>query len=326
MHSQSIEPWRHHHAFLGAAHGRNEKRTWIVVVITSVMMIGEVIGGSVYQSMALLADGWHMATHAAALAIAAFAYRFAQRHVHDPRFSFGTGKLGELAGFASAIILAVIAGLIGYESVVRLLAPVPISFNEATGIAVVGLGVNLLCAWLLREGSASHHHHHHHHSDEHDQAHHHHGRPQHDHNLRSAYMHVLADALTSVLAIVALLAARFYGWLWMDAAVGIIGAGVIALWSLDLVRSSGAVLLDMTPAGDLYSQVSKRLEVQGDKVSDLHLWRVGPGNTAMIATIISDRPQAPAIYKARLEGLHGLSHLTVEVHACLAREPIAAAA
>lgn len=205
MHSHSIDPWQHNHAFLGTKHDRNERRTWFVVAITSVMMIAEITGGGIFGSMALVADGWHMSTHAAALAIAALAYRFSRKHVHDPRFSFGTGKLGELAGFASAVILALIALFIGYESAVRILNPVAISFNEAIFIAVLGLAVNLLCAWLLREDHDHHRHEHHH--DHHHQ--------HQDQNLRSAYVHVLADALTSVLAIIALLAAGFsagHGW------------------------------------------------------------------------------------------------------------------
>lgn len=261
MHTHSTEPWQHHHAFLGTRHDRNEGRTWFVVAITSVMMIAEITGGSIFGSMALVADGWHMSTHATALAIAALAYRFARKHMHDSRFSFGTGKLGELAGFASAVILALIALFIGYESVVRILNPVAISFNEAIFIAVLGLAVNLLCAWLLREDH-DHHRHEHHHD--------HHHRHQ-DQNLRSAYVHVLADALTSALAIIALLAAGLFGWTWIDPAVGIIGACVIAAWSLSLIRSSSAVLLDMIPDSHLYSLVRQRLEIQGDKVSDLHL-------------------------------------------------------
>jgi cation diffusion facilitator family transporter len=189
---------------------------------------------------------------------------------------------------------------------------VPISFDQAIAIAVVGLGVNLFSAWLLRED-----HHDHDHQDDH-------GR--HDHNLRAAYVHVLADAMTSVLAIVALLTARFYGWLWIDPVVGIIGAGVIAIWSLGLIRSAGAVLLDMVPNLKLSSLIRERLEVQGDRVSDLHLWRVGPGHTALIATVVADRPQAVAAYKARLEGLPGLSHVTVEIHPCPDHGPLLATA
>jgi cation diffusion facilitator family transporter len=297
-----MEQWQHQHAFLGAGHDRHERRTWIVVLLTAAMMVAEIIGGTIFGSMALVADGWHMSTHAAALAIAAFAYRFARRHVHDPHFSFGTGKVGELAGFASAVILALVALFIGYESVLRILTPVAISFDAAIGIAVLGLGVNVASAWLLRDG---HHHH------DHD-----HGHGHHDHNLRSAYMHVLADAMTSILAIAALLAARFGGWMWMDPMVGLIGAGVIAVWSVSLLRSSGAVLLDIVPDPKLSLLVRERLEVQGDLVSDLHLWRVGPGHTALIATVVSDLPQSVAAYKARLAGLRGLSHVTVEIHSC----------
>ena len=312
MHSHAIEQWQHQHAFLGAGHDRHERRTWFVVLLTAAMMVAEIIGGTVFGSMALVADGWHMSTHAAALAIAAFAYRFARRHVHDPHFSFGTGKVGELAGFASAVILAVIALFIGYESVARILAPVAISFDQAIAIAVLRLGVNVASAWLLRDG-------HHDHEHDHDHGH-------HDHNLRAAYMHVIADAMTSILAIAALLAARYGGWMWMDPMVGVIGACVIAIWSLNLIRSSGAVLLDMVPDPKLSSLVRQRLEVQGDIVSDLHLWRVGPGHTALIATVVSDEPQSAAAYKSRLDGLPGLSHVTVEIHRCPGHGTPAAAA
>ncbi len=307
MHSHSIERWQHQHVFLGAGHDRHARRTWAVVALTSIMMVAEIIGGSIFGSMALVADGWHMSTHAAALAIAGFAYFFARRHAHDPRFSFGTGKLGELAGFSSAVILALIALLIGYESAQRLMAPVPISFNEAIVIAVLGLLVNLASALLLRDD-----HHHHHGADDHGHDHHH----DHDSNLRAAYLHVVADALTSVLAIVALLSARFYGWIWMDPAVGLIGAAVIASWSFSLIRSSAATLLDMVPDAELSSQIARRLEVGGDRLADLHLWRLGPGHAAVVTSVVSDRPQDPAFYKERLGGLKGLSHVTVEVHAC----------
>jgi cation diffusion facilitator family transporter len=310
MHSHSILPWEHHHAFLGAQHDRNERRTWLVVLITAVTMVAEIIGGQVYGSMALVADGWHMASHTAALGITAFAYRFARRYAHDQQFSFGTGKLGELAGFSSAVILAIVAAFIAYESVARYFSPVPISYNEAITLAALGLGVNLVCAWLLREDHGHDHHHGHGHAR--------------DHNLGSAYAHVLTDALTSILAIVALLTARFYGWIWMDAAVGIIGAIVIGIWSLNLIRSSGAVLLDMVPDDALHADVRERLELEGDKVSDLHVWHVGPGHTAVIASLVSHAPQDPAVYKARLDGIPGLSHVTIEVHACPDHAPVCA--
>jgi cation diffusion facilitator family transporter len=310
VHAHSIERWQHHHAFLGAKHDRHERRTWFVVALTTVMMIAEIVGGTWFGSMALVADGWHMSTHAGALAIAGFAYHFARKHARDPRFTFGTGKLGELAGFASAVILILVALFIGYESVQRIIAPVVISFNQAIGVAVIGLAVNIVSALLLRE---DHHHEHDHHAHDHHAQYHH---QHHDTNLRAAYFHVLADALTSVLAILALLAARYYGWVWMDPAAGIIGAVVIASWSISLIRSSGTTLLDMVPDRSLSSRIKERLEVNGDRVSDLHIWRVGPGHTALVASVVTDEPQDPSIYKARLRGLPRLSHMTVEVHTC----------
>jgi cation diffusion facilitator family transporter len=301
MHTRTLTHWTHDHVFLGAKHVENERRTWLVVALTATMMVGEIIGGTIYGSMALVADGWHMSTHAGALAIAALAYRYARGHAQDARFTFGTGKLGELAGYSSALILAVIALLIGYESAARLLNPVPISFDQATIIAVIGLGVNLASAWLLRDG------HEHAHGDEHH---------HHDHNLRAAYLHVVADATTSVLAIVALLAGRLYGLTWMDPMMGIVGAIVIAHWSLGLLRSSGAVLLDTVVDPRLAAKIKGRLEVGTDRVADLHVWRVGPGHAAVIAAIVTDQPQSPDRYKARLNDVSGLSHITIEVHAC----------
>lgn len=320
MHMHSLDGWTHEHVFLGAKHDANEMRTWWVVALTAVMMVGEIIGGTLYGSMALVADGWHMSTHAGALAIAAMAYRYARRHARDSRFSFGTGKLGELAGYSSALILAIIALLIGYESAVRLLSPVAISFTQATAIAAVGLGVNLMSAWLLHEGGAHHHDDHDAHDHDHDHGTHEHHRPHaqahghhHDHNLRAAYVHVLADATTSVLAIVALLAGRFYGWVWMDPVMGIVGALVIAHWSYRLLRASGAVLVDVVADPHLAGRIRKELETGADRITDLHLWRVGPGHSALIASIVSDRPQAPEHYKARLAHISGLSHITIEV-------------
>jgi cation diffusion facilitator family transporter len=303
MHTHSIDRWTHDHVYLGSDHDRHERRTWLVVALTATMMVAEIIGGHVFGSMAVVADGWHMSTHAAALSIAALSYRFARTHAHDARFAFGTGKLGELAAFSSAIILAIVALLIGYESVSRLLAPVPISFDEATLVAAIGLAVNLLSAWLLFD-------HDHHHAAGDDEAH---GR---DTNIRAAYLHVLADALTSILAIVALLAARFLNWVWLDPVMAIVGALVIAQWSRGLIRSAGAVLLDTVPSQRLVAEIRKRLERGHDRVTDLHLWRLGPGHSGLIVTIISDRPQPPEVYKEQLAGIGGLSHVTVEVHRC----------
>ena len=310
MHTHSLEPWQHHHAFLGVKHDQHERRTWIVVGVTSVMMVVEITAGTVFGSMALVADGWHMSTHAAALGIAALAYMFARRHVHDTRFTFGTGKLGELAGFASAIVLGLVAMGIAYESASRLLTPVAISFDQATVVAIIGLLVNLGSAWLLFDEDHHDNHRHEGHSDDH---HHHHS---HDTNLRAAYLHVLADALTSVLAIFGLLSGRFFGWIWMDPLVGIIGAAVIASWSFGLIRSSSRVLLDEVPDPRLARLVRKRLEVEGDKVADLHLWRLGPSHTGLIASIVTHDPKDPQSYRQRLSGITGLSHVTLEVNRC----------
>lgn len=316
MHSHTLADWRHDHVFLGAAHDRNERRTWLVVGLTAVMMVAEIVGGTLFGSMALLADGWHMSTHAGALGIAAFAYRYARNHARDPRFAFGTGKLGDLAGFTSAIVLAMISLLIGYESIGRLFQPVAIHYGEATAIAAVGLAVNLVSAWLLGAGHDHQHDHGHDHAhdghhDEHDHHHHH-----HDHNLRAAYWHVLADALTSVLAIAGLLAARFYGWNWLDPVIGVVGACVIAHWSWGLMRDAGAVLLDAAPSRSLGEAIRQRLEVGDDRIADLHVWRLGPGHHGAIVSLVAHEPETVAHYKARLDDVQGLSHVTVEVHRC----------
>lgn len=330
MHTHSVEPWQHPHVFLGAKHDRHERRTWFVVALTAAMMVAEIVGGTIFGSMAVVADGWHMSTHAGALAIAAFAYRFARRHARDPRFTFGTGKIGELAGFASAVILALIALAIGYEAATRLAAPVPIDFAQATWLAVAGLTVNLVSAWLLFDRDHHHghehahgHRHHHDHDGRHDRAHRH--RSHRDTNLRAAYVHVLADAMTSVLAIAGLLAGWFYGWVWMDPLMALVGVAVILSWSVGLLRSASAVLLDMVPDRHLAGMVRDRLEIDGDRVSDLHLWRLGPGHAGLIAAVVSDHPQPPAVYKRRLEGIDGLSHVTVEIHVCEDRHHRAAA-
>lgn len=314
MHADSLDSWRHEHVFLGEHHARNERRSWAVVALCGTMMAAEIVGGILSGSMALVADGLHMSTHAGALVIAAFAYAYARRHARDERFAFGTGKLGDLAAFASAIVLAMIALLIGYESIGRLIHPVSIAFDEAIPLAALGLGVNLVSAWLLHgdqehdEGAAAHAHAHH------DRDRHHHHT---DHNLRAAYVHVIADAAVSVLALVGLVTARSLGWLWMDPVMGLVGMVVIANWSWNLTRAAGSVLLDMQPAGGLGRQIRRRLEsAGGDRIADLHLWRVGPGHNAAVVSVVSDRPQPPAAYKALLAGLPGLSHVTVEVLAC----------
>ncbi len=314
----------HDHIFLGAAHERNERRTWAVIALCAAMMVAEIVGGSLFGSLALVADGLHMSTHAGAMLIAALAYTYARRHARDPRFVFGTGKLGDLAGFTSAIVLAMIALLIGYEAVVRLLAPVPIHFGEAIPIAVVGLIVNIVSAWLL---SGDHHHGHdhhgHHHNDEHEHEHEHdHAHDAHtpsaattrDHNLRSAYIHVIADAAVSLLTIVGLLLARAFGWIWMDPLAGIVGALVIANWSYGLMRDTGGVLLDMNADRRLTERVRHALEHDGDTVADLHVWRVGPGHMSAIVSVTTDDPTRDArFYHGLLKHIGGLSHVTVEV-------------
>ncbi len=308
MHSHSLDQWTHDHVFLGQRHERNERRTWFVVALTVAMMVGEITAGTLFGSMALLADGWHMATHAAALGIAALAYFFARQHARSARFSFGTGKFGDLAAFSSATILGLIAVQIAYESAQRLFHPVPIAFGEAIPIAVLGLFVNLASAWLLRDDHD--HHHGHGHSHSHD-AHHH-----HDNNLRAAYIHVLADAATSVLAIAALVIAMISQWVWTDPVVGIVGSVVIASWAYGLIRDSGAVLLDVSADKDLETVIRDRIETKGDRVTDLHLWQVGPGHCAAVISVISDNPLPPATYKRRLGGLKRLCHITVEVERC----------
>jgi cation diffusion facilitator family transporter len=316
-----------HGDFLGVAHERNERRTWAVVLVTALMMFGEIIGGTVYGSMALVADGWHMATHAAALSVAALAYGYARRHISDPRFTFGTGKIGELTGFASAIVLGMISLLIGWESLTRLINPHPIDFAQATWIAMLGLAVNLVSAALLHQGEHHHDHDEHDHDvhahDDHDHheaetdddnfGHAHHHR---DNNLRAAYLHVVADAMTSVLAIAGLLTGRYLGWVWMDPLMGIVGALVIAHWSWGLMRSAGTYLVDMNRDPQLLEAVRSQLEVQGDVIRDLHLWRIGPGHHAVVVAIDSAQPQPPATYRARLASIPSLSHVTVEVNRC----------
>jgi len=314
MHSHSLDHWTHDHVFLGSKHSRNERRTWLVVVLTAVMMVGEIVAGMLSGSMALLADGWHMATHAAALGIAGLAYLFARRQARNSHFTFGTGKFGDLAAFASAVILGIVAIQIAFESIERLVNPVTIAYREAIAVALLGLVVNLVSAFLLREEHDDHHHGHAHgHSHNHDHGHRHRHR---DNNLRAAYVHVVADAATSVLAIMALVAAAWLQWGWADPVVGLVGAVVIASWAVGLLRSSGSVLLDVNNASKMEGLIRERLETRGDRITDLHLWQIGPGHRAAVIALVSDDPLPPSEYKRRLSGLHGLSHVTVEVELC----------
>ncbi|WP_131114692.1 CDF family Co(II)/Ni(II) efflux transporter DmeF [Lichenihabitans psoromatis] len=402
----------HSHVFLGEGHAANQKRTWAVIALCAVMMIGEIVGGLLFGSIALVADGLHMSTHAGALLLAALAYSFASRHATDRRFTFGTGKLGDLAGFSSAIVLAMIALLIGYEAVSRLFAPVPIQFYEAIPIACFGLIVNIASVWLL-SGSHDHHHgHRHNHRHGHDDHHAHdeehrltcgsgtmalsifedgvpprfrvriegtneprqmtvetvrsdgtrqlfqiadkgaylesiedipephafealvrysdstgqqqsratfaeHGHAEQgthrDNNMRAAVIHVMADAAVSVLVIVGLLLARTFGWLWMDPLAGIVGACVIASWSYGLLCDTGAILLDMVPDTATERGIRQTIETDGDRLQDLHLWRLGPGHLGAIVVVATREPRGPAFYREQLSRFRSLSHVTVEV-------------
>jgi cation diffusion facilitator family transporter len=343
-------------------------------------MLVEIAGGSLYGSLALVADGLHMSTHAGAILIAALAYTYARRHANDARFAFGTGKLGDLAGFSSAIVLAMVAALIGYEAVVRFLSPVPIHFAEAIPIAVIGLMVNVASAWLLSGGDhpghshgdghghhglgvglgrdhdhPEHDHGHAHsaHDHDHDHSGHDHDHSGHDHNhdtahrpqatgagagagagatstsssahrdnsIRSAYVHVLADAAVSVLAITGLVLARSFGWMWMDPLAGIIGALVIANWSYSLIRDTGRILLDMNPDPRMTEKMREAIEADGDRLLDLHLWRLGPGHLGAVVSVLTDKQRDCAFYQARLKGYESLSHVTVEVTNTARRTP-----
>ena len=291
-----LEELARDHDFLGASHDRNARRTLWVVALTAVMMVAEIAAGLITGSMALLADGFHMATHAGALAVAAGAYWYAKRHVANPRFTFGTGKVGDLAGFCSALVLGVFAIAIAAESVARLFNPTQIDFGDAIVVAVIGLAVNLVSAAMLQERQHGHGHGHAHH---------------HDHNLRAAYLHVLADALTSVGAIAALVAGRFLGWVWLDPVIAIVASLVIARWSWTLVRQTAAVLLDTADRG-LLERMKSAVEEGGDcTIADLHVWRIGPGAHAAIVT--ASGAVSSAEIRRRLSLIGGLAHLTIEV-------------
>jgi cation diffusion facilitator family transporter len=319
----------HDHFFLGKDHDRAERRTWAVIILCTVMMVAEIVGGALFGSLALIADGLHMSTHAGALLLAALAYTYARKYAADRSFTFGTGKFGDLAGYSSAIVLAMISLLIAYEAVVRFLNPIPIAFNEAIAIAVLGLIVNAASAWLLSGGAhrgQSHGHSHGHahghdherepghtYFEEHDHDHDH-GAHHRDNNMRAAVVHVMADAAVSVLVIVGLLLARAFGWLWMDALAGFIGALVIANWSVGLLRDTAAILLDRTPDPRMAEKVRTAIESDGDRVTDLHLWRLGPGHLGAIVSVATSGTREPAHYRKRLAKFPDLSHVTVEVH------------
>ena len=295
-----LDGFRAERVYLGADHRRNERRTWIVAAICGMTLVAQVAGGLLYRSIALTAAGLHMGAHVAALLVAAGAYHVARRQALSPRFAFGTGKIGDLAGFANAVVLALTAVLIAVESVQRLLAPQAVDYGSALPLAAAGLVVTLVCVWLLKPTE--------------------HGR--HDLNLSAAHLHLSADALFGVLAIAGLAAGQGLGWRWADPIAGLCGAALVAQFALSLLRRAGATLLDMNPSAELTAQVRSRLEAEGERVVDLHLWRLGPGHHAAVAVVSADSPQPAEVYHARLRGLEGLSHLTIEVRG---RETIEAA-
>jgi cation diffusion facilitator family transporter len=290
--------WTHGHVFLGHGHERAESRTKLVTILTALFMVVEIVTGLLFGSMALLADGVHMATHVGALGLAAAAYWLARRHAADARFSFGSGKFGDLAAFASAIILGLLSLGVAIESVRRFIEPVSVHYAEALFIAVIGLAVNVASAFLLHDP--------HEHDDHHR-----------DHNLRAAYVHVLADAATSVLAIVALASGLVFGFAWADPLVGIVGALVIASWAYGLVRDSALVLLDAEDDPDLARDIKALVEREaGAQVSDFHLWRLGPGHRGLIVSLVGGGADNERIKRILVERYPSLSHVTVEVAVC----------
>ncbi|GLP96520.1 CDF family Co(II)/Ni(II) efflux transporter DmeF [Paraferrimonas sedimenticola] len=306
MQERSLENWQHSHQF-GLAQKKNERRTLYAVIITAAMMFVEIVAGYVTGSMALLADGWHMATHVAAFGLTLFAYRYARRAAKNPLYSFGSGKVNILAGFTSAVALILVALMMAIESVWRLIEPVAIDYQNALFVAVIGLIVNLVCAYLLHQDDDHHHGHHHHghSSDEH----------HHDHNLYAAYLHVIADALTSLTAILALLAARYFDMPGLDPIMGVVGAIIITRWGWGLIKDTYPTLLDRCPSSELSSEVKSLIEQDSDnQVVDLHIWKLSGHHSAAIISVVTQQPKQPEYYKALLNDVCQLAHITVEVH------------
>jgi cation diffusion facilitator family transporter len=310
MHNENLALWQHSHTFGQEQRRPGELRTLFVIGITATMMVIEIVTGILFGSMALLADGLHMASHAAALSINAFAYAYARRHAHNTMYSFGTGKVNALGGFSGAVLLAMFALLMAWESANRLIRPVEITFNQAILVAVLGLVVNGVCVFILGVDDHDHDHDDHDH-EEHDHTHH------NDHNLRSAYLHVMADALTSVLAIIALLAAKYFGLVWMDPAMGIVGAILVARWSFGLLRTTSEVLLDRQGPESIRRKIRESIEEDKDsQVADLHLWSIGPNVYTAVITVVAHEPATPDEYKARIPKDLGVAHISLEVHQC----------
>jgi cation diffusion facilitator family transporter len=311
MHTKTTQQWQHDHIFGQDKVRPGERRTLWVILITATMMVIEITTGLAYGSMALLADGLHMASHTAALGITTIAYVYTRRCAADSRFCFGTGKVNAFAGYTSAVLLALFALLMAWESVNRLFNPVEIAFNQAIVVAVLGLIVNGASMIMLGE-------HHHGHDHEHQHADpHHHGHGHTDHNLRAAYLHVLADALTSLLAIFALLAGKFMGLNWMDPAMGIVGAILVARWSFGLIRDTSGILLDHQAPSVMLEQTRDAIEgVDDNRIADLHIWSIGPGIYSATLAVVSDAPKQPEYYKSLIPEDLGIVHTIVEVHHC----------
>jgi cation diffusion facilitator family transporter len=298
MHIHTLDKWQHSHDF-SVRNQKGERRTQYVLMLTIVTMVAEIIAGSVYGSMALLADGWHMGTHVAAFMIAIFAYRYARKHANNPAYAFGTGKVNVLGGFASAVALAVVALVMLVESLHRIIDPQVIHFNESIAVACIGLFVNIVSAFLLK-GHDDHTHSHHH-----------------DHNLKAAYLHVLADAMTSVLAIVALVSGKYLGWNWLDPIMGIVGAIIITRWSLGLLKQTSPILLDASIEEEYQLKIKEAIEKDSDnRITDMHTWKVGSNHYAAIISLVTHFPCTTEHYKGLLNNFHKLSHVTIEVNEC----------
>jgi len=309
MHTHSLHNWGHSHSFGQEQVKEAEKYTLIVICITALTMILEITAGIIFGSMALLADGVHMGTHTLALGIAAFSYYYTRKYANDPRFSFGTGKVNSMGGFSSALLLIVFAFSLIWESVERLFNPVEIQFNQAIVVAGAGLLVNIISAWILSRPNKANSHSHHDHSG-------HHGHAHQDHNLKAAYLHVIADALTSVFALVALFAGKIWGFVWMDPLMGILGAMMVSRWAGKLLKETSGILLDYQAPEESRAKVRKALENNGDKISDLHIWTIGQGLSAVNISIVTRSPQSPSYYKGLLSEYEEFAHVTVEVHNC----------